>query len=60
MIRLTKLDGTEITVNAEEIETLETSHDTVLTFRSGRKLMVKERSEAIEALVIAYKRRLTQ
>ncbi|MCX7736690.1 MAG: flagellar FlbD family protein [Candidatus Kapabacteria bacterium] len=56
MIKLTKVDGREIVVNAEEIETVESSHDTTITLRSGRKIIVKEAPEVISELVIIYKR----
>jgi len=56
MIKLTKVDGREIVVNAEEIETVESSHDTTITLRSGRKIIVKEAPEVISELVIVYKR----
>lgn len=56
MIKLTKVDGREIVVNAEEIETVESSHDTTITLRSGRKIIVKEAPEVISDLVIIYKR----
>lgn len=56
MIKLTKVDGREIVVNAEEIETVESSHDTTITLRSGRKIIVKETPEVISEQVIIYKR----
>ncbi len=56
MIKLTKVDGREIVINAEEIETVESSHDTTVTLRSGRKIIVKETPEVISDLVIIYKR----
>lgn len=56
MIKLTKVDGREFVVNAEEIETVESSHDTTITLRSGRKIIVKETPEVISELVINYKR----
>lgn len=56
MIKLTKVDGREVVVNAEEIETVESSHDTTITLRSGRKIIVKESPETISEMVINYKR----
>ncbi len=57
MITLTKIDGTSIAVNADEIETAETSVDTALTLKSGRKLVVRESREEIVEKVVEYKRR---
>ena len=54
MIELTRINGEKITVNAEEIETVETSFDTAIKFRSGRKISVQETAEEITEKVIAY------
>lgn len=43
-------------VNAEEIETVETSFDSTITFVSGRRIVVKESSDVIKERVVAYKR----
>ncbi len=56
MIYLTRIDGRPITVNNDEIETVETSFDSTITFVSGRKIVVKESSEIITEKVIAFRR----
>lgn len=56
MILLTKIDGVQFAVNAEEIETAETAHDTIIMLKSGRRLIVKENYDEIIGKVIAYKR----
>ena len=56
MIDLTRIDGRSIMVNAEEIETVETSFDSTITFVSGRRIVVKESSDVIKERVVAYKR----
>jgi len=56
MIELTKINGEKITVNAEEIETLETTFDTTVKLRSGRKISVNETSEEITEKIIAFKK----
>jgi flagellar protein FlbD len=45
-------------VNAELIETVEETPDTVVTLTTGRKLVVKESRTDVKQLVIDYKRRL--
>jgi flagellar protein FlbD len=55
MIELTKVSGDRITINAEEIETIESSHDTTITLKSGKKLLVQESSNAIIEMTITYK-----
>ena len=42
MIDVTKLDGKEITVNAELIEYIEEIPETVITLTTGKKIIVKE------------------
>ena len=50
MIRVKKLDGTPIVLNADWIQTVEETPDTVITLTTGFKLVVKESaSEVIEA-----------
>ena len=56
MIDLTKMNGREITVNAELIETVEETPDTVVTLTTGKKISVKESRQMIKNLVILYKR----
>ncbi|MDQ1265354.1 MAG: flagellar protein FlbD [Bacteroidota bacterium] len=55
MIFLTKIDGKGMTVNAEEIETVETSFDSTITLKSGRKIVVRESAEIITELTVKYK-----
>lgn len=56
MITLTRIDSTSITVNSDEIETVESFHDTTITLRSGRKIIVKESAAAIIEKVIHFRR----
>ncbi len=56
MITLTKIDGSSITVNSDDIETIESSHDTIISLKSGRKLIVKESESRIIEKVIEFKR----
>lgn len=58
MIEVTRMNETKYMVNAELIETLEETPDTVLTLTTGKKLVVKESSEEIRNRIIAYKREL--
>lgn len=56
MIVLKKINGLEIVVNAEEIETVESGHDTVISLKSGKKIIVSDSSKEIREKVIEYKR----
>jgi flagellar protein FlbD len=57
MLELTKIDGAKILVNAEEIETVESNFDTVINFKSSKKLIVKESQQEIQKLFIEYKQK---
>ena len=60
MIKLTQINGDEIVVNAELIETMERSHDTIITLTTTRRIRVQENIEEIIDKVVAYKRRILQ
>lgn len=56
MIKLTRIDGSELTVNANLIEVVEATPDTVVTLITSRKLLVKESPEEIvQATIEHYK-----
>jgi flagellar protein FlbD len=57
MVILTRFDGNPIVVNAEMIETVESTPDTILTLTNGRKLLVKEGLGVVVDRVIDYRRR---
>jgi flagellar protein FlbD len=45
-------------VNAELVETVEATPDTVVTLLTGRKLLVHETPDELVALVVEYRRRV--
>lgn len=57
MITLTRLDGQALIINADEIETIESPHDTTVGLRSGKKIIVRETPELIVERVIEYRRK---
>lgn len=56
MIRVTRLDHSELVINAELIETVESTPDTVITLTTGKKLLVAEEVEEIVRRVMEYRR----
>ena len=58
MIEVTKLNGSTVLVNAELIESVEEKPDTVLSFVTGKKLIVKESRQEVKNLVLLYKREI--
>ncbi|NTZ18205.1 flagellar protein D [Paenibacillus sp. JMULE4] len=51
MIRLTRLNGKQITINALLIETIEETPDTMITLVTGKKIMVLEKVDDTVAMV---------
>jgi len=47
VISVTRLNGTEIVVNADLIETIEATPDTVVTLVDGKKYVVHETTEEV-------------
>ncbi|MBQ7706834.1 MAG: flagellar FlbD family protein [Lachnospiraceae bacterium] len=58
MIEVTRLKGTKVIINAELIETVEETPDTVITLTSGKKFIVSESTKDIMDLVVNYKRKI--
>ena len=55
VIQLTKLNGTEFTLNADLIETIEATPDSVIMLVTGRKYIVRESVEVIYQKCLAFK-----
>jgi flagellar protein FlbD len=58
MIKLTRLNGSEIVVNSELIEHVELTADTVVILTNGTSFVVKESSEQIVEKIIEFKRQV--
>lgn len=63
MIKLTKFNSEvnkkgEFILNAELIETIEQTPDTVITLANGKKLIVEEQMEEVVRRVMTYRRAL--
>lgn len=58
MIKLTRLRGAggELVVNADLIETVEATPDTVITLTTGHKFIVQESVDEVIRLVVSFKR----
>ena len=55
MIWVTRLRGQAIVVNADLIETIESTPDTVITMIDGRKYMVEETPDLVVERVVQYR-----
>lgn len=58
MIKVTRLGGKELVVNAELIRFVEATPDTILSLASGEKLVVQESVDEIIRRCIEYGRAL--
>ena len=58
MILVQRLNGEELIINAELIETIEKCPDTLISLTSGKKFLVLDSSEDIIDKVIEYRRRV--
>jgi flagellar protein FlbD len=56
MIRVTRFNGSQFYLNAELIQTVESTPDTVVTLTNNVKVLVRERAEEIIARIIDYQR----
>ena len=55
MIRVTRLNGTETVINAELIESVEATPDTVISLTTGHRYVVHESVAEVVARVLAYR-----
>ncbi|MDQ6930096.1 MAG: flagellar FlbD family protein [Candidatus Eremiobacteraeota bacterium] len=58
MIALIRLNGQPIMVNADLIESVESTPDTVVTLTSGNKLIVRDSMDALQQKIIDFKRKI--
>lgn len=58
MIILHKLNGAEIIINAELIESVDVSGNTVVNLVTGNRFIVKEEKEIVMERVIEYRKKV--
>jgi len=56
VIKLHKLNGQEIVINAELIETLEPGPETVVHLATGNKIPVSEKTDEVISKVVEYRK----
>ena len=54
VIYVTRLDGSQLVVNADLIETVEHTADTVITLIDGKRLVVQTPVDEVVQLVVAF------
>jgi flagellar protein FlbD len=58
MIELTRFNGERFVVNADLIETVEATPDTVIRLTTGKKIIVRETVEKVVDAALGYARRV--
>ncbi len=58
MIKVTKLDGREVVVNADLIEFLESTPETIISTTTGKKIVVKEKVEEVVRRIMDFRRQI--
>jgi len=58
MIKVMKFDGNTIVINADMIETVECTPDTVISLTTKNKILVKESIDEVIAKVLEYKQQV--
>jgi flagellar protein FlbD len=59
MIRLTRLNRAPMVLNADLIEHIEVTPDTVITLTTGQILRVRESAEEVVRLIVQFRRRIS-
>jgi flagellar protein FlbD len=59
VIAVTRLNGQQFIVNAELVELVESTPDTIISLTTGKKFMVKETVENIVDQIIQYRRQVS-
>ena len=57
MVKITRLNNSVLVVNADMIEFVEATPDTIITLTTGRKVIARESVDEIVEKVVEYKRR---
>lgn len=60
VIYVTRLDGSQLVVNADLIETVEHTADTVISLLDGKKLVVATPVDEVVERVVAYRQRIAR
>ncbi|SHE94722.1 flagellar protein FlbD [Caldanaerobius fijiensis DSM 17918] len=58
MIKVNRLNGKEFVINADLIECIEATPDTVITLTTGNKYVVQQSLDEVIEMVLNYKRQI--
>ena len=55
MIKIVRINGSEVTLNCDLIETIEATPDTTITMTTGKRFIARDGVDDIIQQIIAYK-----
>jgi flagellar protein FlbD len=58
VIAITRLDGTTVLVNVDQIESIEQTPDTVVSLANGHKIIARELPGELVARIVEFKQRV--
>lgn len=58
MITVKRINGRDLVINAELIEFIEVTPDTIISMSTGKKILVKDSSEEVIKKVLDYRREI--
>jgi len=58
MIKVKRINGLEMLVNPELIESVDAHHNTVISLNTGNKIIVKDSLDEIQKKVISYRQEI--
>ncbi|MFC1725559.1 flagellar FlbD family protein [candidate division KSB1 bacterium] len=56
MIKVIRINDREMVINAEMIEFVESTPDTIISLSSGKKILVKDTVDEVISMVMEYRR----
>ena len=56
MIEVTRMNGQKVLINPDFMEVVEETPDTVISFSTGRKIIVKESRQELKNLLKSYRK----
>lgn len=59
MIKVTRINNSEIVINSDLIEFIESSPDTIISLTDGKKIIVKETPDEVINKVAMFRRKTT-
>lgn len=60
MIRVTRLDNSNLIINSDMVEFIESTPDTIVTLTDGKKIIVKEDPNTLINMIVEFRQRVMQ